>query len=165
MNALFNKIRQVNRNNMSNKLQEKLTTTLTRLISKAEDNFSGFGCIVYNGDFLQETNFISLRPKVNFPQDLVLAREDLLYFLLKITQSDHKLHDGFVFFNRKGHLTHVSQFIEIRLSKDMKPHPEHGTRYLTSKSASLLPGVELIGMVGSNKKGYLFRNGSVINIS
>lgn len=142
-----------------NKTFYKLLSTLNQIQQTPPEHFSGLGILVYDGNFLKYNNFLALRSNVSLPDDLHLDTSNTLEFLRTISKSDNTLHDGYIFANKNGLITHVAQYLEVRLGDKIKPHQEHGTRYLTAQIASQRKEVEFVGNVSSNLHCHVFISG------
>jgi hypothetical protein len=148
----------------SNKqVTKKLSNTLDQIILNPSKKFSGIGIIVYYNGFLESQRYISLRPNDSPRKNLYLDTKKGLDYLLEISKTDNLLHDGYIFTDNSGLITHIAQYIEIRLDnvKEVTPHELHGTRYLSSLIVSKMKGVAAVGNVSSNYKKYIFKEGKV----
>ena len=142
---------------------ELLFSTLQAVKINHPKHFSGIGIIVYNGEFLENNKFISLRPNVKPPKDLMLGTKKCIDYLSAISCYRHALHDGYIFVKKTGLFTHVAQFLEVHLDPETKPHKDHGTRYLCSLIASKEDGVEGVGNLSSDWEICIFRKGKVLD--
>jgi hypothetical protein len=144
----------------------KLSKTLDQVILNPSKKFSGIGIIVYYNGFLESQKYISLRPNDSSPKNLFLNTKEGLDYLLEMSQTDNLLHDGYIFTDDSGLITHIAQYIEIRLDnvKEVTPHELHGTRYLSSLIVSKMKGVAAVGNVSSNYKKYIFKEGNVCKV-
>jgi hypothetical protein len=82
--------------------------------------------------------------------------------LLEITDESNYLHDGFIFFNETGDLTHVSQYFAPMPRGIIIPNEKYGTRYRTAQYGSFLEGIILIGTINHDKRYYIFEKGICI---
>jgi len=141
---------------------KSLVLTLHSIKKIHPRNFSGLGIIVYNGEFLENNKYLSLRPSISPPENLILGTKDSIDYLSTISCYGHELHDGYIFVKKTGLFTHVAQFLEVHIDPDTKPHKDHGTRYLCSQIASKKPGVEGVGNLSSDFVISIFRRGEII---
>lgn len=113
-----------------------------RDISRANaKNFSGIGLVLYNSKKLSKTSHCNLRPKISCPKRLKINDRKLTGYLLRISNKNHTLHDGFHFINEKGYLTHVAQYFVPSISKKrIKSNGNHGVRFRSAQYGSLLRG-------------------------
>ncbi len=141
---------------------ESLVSTLKAVKNIHPINFSGLGIIVYNGDFLENNKFLSLRPNIKPPKNMMLGSKKSIDYLSTISCYGHALHDGYVFVRKTGLFTHVAQFLEVHIDPETEPHKDHGTRYLCSLIASKKTGVEGVGNLSSDFITSIFRNGNIL---
>jgi hypothetical protein len=140
-----------------------MNATLTQVADRKTNGFSGMGLVVYNSGVLPEETRCCLRPGIVCPKGLTLGSPELADYLFTISANAHKLHDGFHFANEDGILTHVAQYFVPAVVPGKKPHKAHGVRFFSALCGSLMGGVLMTGVVCSNGKTYLFRNGETIH--
>ena len=147
------------------KIPDELKSLISTLLAIKEihpKNFSGLGIIIYNGEFLENNKYLSLRPNITPPENLIIGTKDSINYLSTISCYRHELHDGYVFVKKTGLFTHVAQFLEVHIDPDTKPHKDHGTRYLCSLTASKEAGVEGVGNLSSDFEINVFRKGNIL---
>ncbi|MBN2101224.1 hypothetical protein JW710_05095 [Candidatus Dojkabacteria bacterium] len=137
--------------------------SLLSTVADSREEFSGIGMMIYDENFHLD-KCIALRPNLNIPKNLYLGEESTTIFLCEISNKEHPAHDGYILFNSEGVLTHVAQYLCTPMNNDIKPHPNHGVRYITSTLASQMPGVILVGNASTDKSAFLFISGNSIQL-
>lgn len=146
----------------------KVKTTFIKLlkkISKAKkEKFSGLGLLLYDSSNPSGLCSIGLRPSAECPKNLYIEKKETLDFLLEISQTSHFLHEGFHFFNEKGLLTHISQYLVVsNIRNNIIPDELHGGRYISAKIKSENRGILLTGIVCSDYSVFYFEKGKTYN--
>lgn len=122
--------------------------------------FTGVGVVFYD-DGLDGLPHLQLTSNGEAPDLQQLPGADLAQALATISMNSNPLHDGFHFVDvRSWTLTHLSQFI----SPPIPPAAAgrfHGTgaRLMAAVLASLLPGIQSVGLVSSAGQTHLFSGG------
>lgn len=141
------------------KLLSRIRKTFFEITAESPRNFAGFGLVICDEDFLKNGSFLPLRPSIAPPDSLYIGTEEASAYLCEITCADNHLHDGYIFINKNGLITHVAQFVETKIDKDIAPHQEHGTRYLNSKLISKIKGVKFVVNLATSFQGFVFIDG------
>ncbi|MDD3647300.1 MAG: diadenylate cyclase [Candidatus Dojkabacteria bacterium] len=145
-----------------NPIAKQLFITIEEVKSSvSKKDFSGLGILIYKPEYIQVQKFISLRPSNAPPEGLFLGDDKTSLYLSQISSKYHELHDGFVFFNSDGLLTHISQWIEVRAEQNVQIDGNKGTRYLSALFASKQREVLLTAGIGSDMSKYLFLLGNI----
>lgn len=144
-------------------VREKLEQLLKKIDPSKNPNFSGIGLVVYDSQYLDKIPHCSLRPSIGGPKGINI--DNAVEYLESISDINHSLHDGYHFFNEKGELTHVAQYLGIPIASEVKPNELYGTRHLTAQFASRLKGVVAVGTVSHNKSASYFESGTYFNVS
>jgi len=151
--------------NLNNKIirtvKKDFYCLLEEIVKKEKSNFAGIGMLVYDSKSLNHLNSIPLRPSTFIPNSLLLGKQDTLNFLINATSNNSPIHDGFVFFNEDGLLTHVSQYFGPPPIKNIKPNEKYGTRYHAVWFGSYMKGVIIAGGVTSGNHYYIFEQGKL----
>ena len=135
-------------------------STLRQIARKERgQNFSGVGMLVYVRKTFSHKCYVDLRPKITCPENVRLGSKLCMDTLLDISDEKKPLHDGFIFFNEEGLMTHLSQYFAPRVSTRVPPNLHHGARFKTAQYGSLLRGVLLTGIVSSNGDTFVFHKG------
>jgi hypothetical protein len=142
----------------------KFYDTLKMVSESSDDSFSGIGLVLYETGSLSEAFYAPLRPSFSCPNDLVLADDKTVNLLLEISRRSSPLHDGFVFSNQAGIITHLAQYFSPSPKREIPVNECYGARYHTAHYGSLLEGVILTGIVNSDKMCHLFQNGRTIRL-
>lgn len=145
----------------SEKLVEDMRRLLKRISLMEIENFSGLGVVLYQSDVLSELTHFNTRPSVQCPKGLRIREEDCFGFLSQLTRNSANLHDGFVFINQDGELTHVAQYFVPPIIPDIEPNDQRGIRYHSAQFGSCVDGVIATGIVGSDLVGCYFIKGNV----
>ncbi len=119
------------------------------------------GLLVYDSNSFDNLNSLSLRPSNCIPSSLFLDKPDTINFLIDSASLDSPIHDGFIFFNEEGLLTHVSQHFGPPPIKNIQPHKDYGTRYHAVWFGSYLEGVIISGGITSGNHFYIFEHGKL----
>lgn len=144
----------------SEKLVEEMRCLLKRISLMRIENFSGLGVVLYKSDVLSELTHFNTRPSVRCPKGLKIREEDCFEFLSQLTRNSADLHDGFVFVNQDGELTHVAQYFVPPVVLDIEPNGQRGIRYHSAQFGSCLDGVIATGIVGSDQTACYFIKGT-----
>jgi hypothetical protein len=126
------------------------------------DSFTGIGMTLYQTGSFSEKNHCDLRPSIPCPKNVSLEEEGTVKVLLEIADCESPLHDGFVFFNEKGVLTHISQYFVPPPVDDIIPNESYGTRYHSAQFGSLIEGVILTGVLCCDREPHLFEKGKEV---
>lgn len=147
------------------KIKKSFIKLLKEIANHKVNNFSGLGLVLYNSKFFLNIPCISLRPSFESPTNISInSTKEAINFLLKVSQNSHPLHDGFHFFNEKGQLTHVSQYLAAPIVSGVIPHELHGSRYLTALCASHIKGVIATGIITQDYNTFYFEEGKSYNL-
>lgn len=142
------------------KIKKSFIKLLKEIANYKVNNFSGLGLILYNSKSFLDIPCISLRPSFESPTNISLDHQkNAVNFLLKISQNSHPFHDGFHFFDEKGKLTHISQYLAPPIIPDVIPNELCGSRYLTALCASILKGVIATGIITHDYNIFYFEKG------
>lgn len=142
-------------------LRSDLVALLKELAKTDTVDFTGLGIVVF--ECLASTLHCDLRPGYERPDGLSLTSPKLVDFLLSAAQLSSPLHDGFVFFDRDGQLTHLAQYFVPCVVTGLLPTPGHGVRTHSALFGSVAPGVLLTGVICSNHDYFVFQQGKMIN--
>lgn len=134
---------------------------LEEIVQREKQRFSGIGLLVYDSNSFDNISSLSLRPSISIPSSLLLGERDTVNFLIDSASIDSPIHDGFIFFNEKGLLTHVSQYFGPPPVKNVEPNEKYGTRYHAVWFGSFLEGVIITGGVTSGNHFYVFEHGEL----
>lgn len=141
-------------------VKESFSRTLEEISKKAGFSFSGIGLLLYETGVFSGEYHSDLRPSFSRPKGIVLGKKETIETLLRISDKSNPLHDGFIFFNEKGEMTHVSQYFSpLVIGKRIIPNENYGTRYRAAQYGSLLEGVILTGTVNSDHRYHIFHKG------
>ena len=140
-----------------------LIYTLEDVKYLSDNNFRGLGLLVYRKGIFSSSYHSDLRPSYSTPKNINLGTKECVSFLLQISKKDNPLHDGFIFFDERGRMTHVSQYFAPIVEKSIVPNEKYGTRYMAALYGSLLPGVIVTGTLHSSDRAcFIFHKGKVI---
>ena len=145
-------------------LVEQLEHTLKGIATMRDSRFSGIGILVYRRGSLSDENHSDLRPSASCPEDISLGTKGCIEELLRISGSDNKLHDGFIFFDDTGRMTHVSQYFSPQIVKNLAINENFGGRFRAAQYGSLLRGVIAIGIVEHDGECFVFSNGITVRV-
>jgi hypothetical protein len=84
-------------------------------------------------------------------------------FLIEVSNSNNKYHDGFHLLNNNLELTHIAQFIAPKIIQ-LNLNEEFGSRYRTAIYTSLIPDVIACGVLSKNYSPTVFVEGVKINL-
>lgn len=127
-------------------------------ISNVAD-FSGIGLVLYDSNILSENSHANTRlthPNLN---KLSIGQQDCLNFLVELSRHSNPYHDGFVFINENGSLTHIAQYFVPSMVPGIKPNEEAGIRFHSAKYGSCLKGVIATGVVSRKQLAFYFVEG------
>lgn len=141
------------------KLIEKLRFLLKKFQNKKNQDFSGLGVVIYHSDRLPTSAHFSIRPSIRFPKGLQITAKECLELLNQASRSSNPIHDGFIFFNQEGELTHLAQYFVPPVVPGIVPNRSHGIRYHSAQFGSCLEGVIATGIVCANLNSYYFVKG------
>lgn len=141
------------------KIKESFQYVLREINKKKINEFSGLGLILYDSKYLRDIPCCPLRPSSECPADLSIGNGNIISLLSEISKQSHPWHAGYHFFNEKGRLTHISQYIATPLNKDVSPNELYGTRHLSAQLASRIKGVIAIGIINANHSAAYFEKG------
>lgn len=134
---------------------------LERIVNSPKHEFSGIGLLVYDSRFFDNLNCVSLRPSASIPSTLLLNKQDTVDFLVDSASLSSPIHDGFIFFNENGLLTHVSQYFGPPPIRNVRPNEKYGTRYHAVLFGSYSQGVIIAGGITSGNHYYVFEHGEL----
>lgn len=140
-------------------IKRKFFEILKTISERAGELFSGIGLLLYDTHKFYKKYYTDLRPSFSCPKHLLLGRKKTLECLLDISKKLNLFHDGFIFFNENGLLTHVSQYFAPLPIGNIIPNENYGTRYRTAQYGSLLKGIILTGIVSSDRNYFMFYKG------
>ena len=147
-----------------NEIVELASFTLSSIAHRADKHFSGLGIIVYSGESFGYSYYTSLRPGVPFQRGLHLGNDACIEMLLKTSNIQNTLHDGFVLFNSEGKLTHVAQYLFWKPVKWIVPSDRYGTRYMSALYGSFHRSVVIAAIVTHDRRCFIFRRGKTLEI-
>ncbi len=134
---------------------------LEEIVPREKHRFSGLGLLVYDSMSFDDLNSLSLRPSNAISSSLFLGKQSTVDFLIDSASIDSPTHDGFIFFNEKGLLTHISQYFGPPPVKNIEPNEDYGTRYHAVWFGSYLEGVIIAGGITSGNHYYIFEHGEL----
>jgi hypothetical protein len=143
---------------------ESLRCSLLDVSAKASAAFSGLGILVYDADSFPAQCHCDLRDTTFLKPDGSCfggVGNRLTDLLLAVSCESHPCHDGFVFMNVLGNVTHVAQYFVPPVVPHLAPHSLHGTRFYSALCGSLVPGVVAVGVVCRNRDCFLMQSGRV----
>ena|ERR1035437_8630097 len=143
---------------------ESLRCTLVDVSEKASPSFSGLGIVVYDADCFPSQCYCDLRDTTSLRSagaHFGSVGNDLTDLLLAVSRDSHPCHDGFVFMDVSGNITHIAQYFVPPIVPHLAPHSVHGTRFYSALCGSLLPGVLAVGVVCRNRDCFLMKSGSI----
>ena len=124
------------------------------------DHFSGLGLVMYkNIDNLPISPLKKIAEYIQLPikpYDLVID------FLIDVSNSNSKYHDGFHLLNENLELTHIAQYLAPPIVKT-KLDEEFGSRYRTAIYTSLISDIVACGVLSKNYPPTVFVNGTIVN--
>ncbi len=137
--------------------------TLKKLSKASSESFTGVGMLLYENGKFSEKYHADLRPSFTCPKNVNLIDEKTTDMLLEVADKKSPLHDGFIFFDERGNLTHLSQYFAPLPNPNIIPNEAYGTRYRTAQIGSLIDGVILTGVIcNTDKKPYIFEKGKCL---
>lgn len=124
---------------------------------KSGDDFSGVGIIVCD-----DTDHL---PIVNLRDMNIDFYGTLSDVLSALSKKKGKYHDGFHIINKKGELTHVSQYFSPPIIRDASfdRYRLVGGRFVAALFGSSIPGVIMTGIVSEGHKLSIFENGQEVH--
>ncbi len=141
------------------KLKISFQKTLKEIINKKVNDFSGLGLLLYNSRYLSSIPHFPLKPSFKCPKRMFIGQKKTIEFLSNMSQRSHPCHDGYHFFNEKGLLTHISQYLAVPIVIKVIPNELHGARHLSAQFASYRKGVIAVGTIDSNHSSSYFEKG------
>jgi len=78
---------------------------------------------------------------------------------MELSQHRSPFHDGFVFFNEKGVLTHIAQYFVPSIVPGIIPNEGAGIRFHSAKYGSYISGVIATGVVSRKQLAHFFVKG------
>lgn len=123
------------------------------------EDFSGVGVVFY--ERLAQLPHLQLTDSSMEADPDQFAKVDLAEALSRMSVMSSPLHDGFHFVEaRTWRLTHLSQFISPPIPDDAAQRFQGtGARLMAALLASLLPGIECVGLVSHSGEVHLFTRG------
>lgn len=143
-------------------VKRRFFNTLKDVSENAGESFSGIGLLLYETGIFSDRYHSDLRPSFSCPKDIFLGEKKCIQTLLEIADRSNPLHDGFIFFNEDGKMTHVSQYFAPPPVDGIIPDENYGARYRAAQYGSLLDGVILTGVVNHDHKYFVFSRGKSI---
>jgi len=140
-------------------LIEKFKNTLKDISIANIEDFSGIGIILYDSNILLENTHTNTRLSTPSLNHFKLGEQDCLNFLADLSQHRNPFHDGFVFFNEKGVLTHIAQYFVPSIIPGVVPNESAGIRFHSAKYGSFVNGVIATGVVSRKLSAYFFIKG------
>jgi hypothetical protein len=143
---------------------ESLRCALVDVSARASSSFSGLGIVIYDADSFPTQCYCDLRDTTSlrhFGAHFGSIGNGLTDLLLTVSCESHPCHDGFVFMNVLGNVTHIAQYFVPPVVPHLAPHHLHGTRFYSALCGSLLPGVLAVGVVCRNRDCFLMKSGHV----
>jgi hypothetical protein len=138
------------------KVAKLFVETMEKIYENIPDQFCGIGLLLYDSRKFSHKYHSDLRPSFSYPNGIKLGSEDCIKFLREVANYSSPLHDGFIFFNEKGLMTHVSQYFAPLINdKKIVPNESYGTRYRAAQYGSLLKGVILTGIIPHDASRYI----------
>jgi len=147
------------------KIKKQFVQFLKKIAQRINTNFSGLGLILYKRQFITNIPRLGLKSNIKCNRELYINKPESIKFILDISKTSHPLHDGFHFFNEKGMLTHIAQYLSPPIDRDITPHPLHGSRYVSALCASNIKGVIAAGIINRDKTIFYFENGRCSNLT
>jgi len=139
-------------------------STLKEVSESTAENFSGLGLLLYETGIFSKKHYEDLRPSFPPPRNVRLGDESAVRTLLEVSNNLNPLHDGFIFFNEKGDLTHVSQYFFPQPARDIVLNEAYGTRYRAAQYGSLIRGVILTGVINHDCRYFVFSKGKGVGL-
>ena len=142
------------------KSAQNLLQLLIDINIRKGNHFSGLGLVMYKSiDNLPISPLKKIAEMIQLPikpYDLVID------FLIDVSNSNNKYHDGFHLLNENLELTHIAQYIAPPIVKTILDE-EHGSRYRTAIYTSLISDVAACGVLSKNYPPTVFVNGTILN--
>ena len=154
-----NDYRDLNGEIEKSELIEKFRNTLRDISISNITDFSGIGIILYDSNVLLTSTHTDTRSTFPSLDHLSLEDQDCLDFLIYLSQHSSPCHDGFVFFNEKGVLTHIAQYFVPPIVPGIKPNESAGIRFHSAKYGSCINGIIATGVVSRKQLAYYFIEG------
>lgn len=143
--------------------EENLKISFQKLLKKISNrkikDFTGLGLILYKSKFLSNIPSFDLRPSFKCPKGVFIKRKRAVEFLSMTSRNSHPCHDGYSFFNEKGKLTHISQYLAVPLISKIIPNELYGARHLSAQLASHIKGVIAVGTIDRDYSSSYFEKG------
>jgi hypothetical protein len=114
-------------------IKESLAATLRQVARMSDGNFSGVGVLIYEKGLFPSNSHSALRRDTEFPECIRLGGRSCINNLLDISNKSNTLHDGFIFFNEKGIMTHVAQYFVPAIVRGIPLNPNYGTRFRSAQ--------------------------------
>ena len=142
------------------KLAQNLLQLLIDINMRKGKYFSGLGLVMYKKiDNLPISQLKKIDQDIQLP---IKFYESVIDFLIKVSNSNNKYHDGFHLLNENLELTHISQYLAPDIVK-AKVDEEFGSRYRTAIYTSHMPDVVACGVLSKNYPPTVFVNGTIVN--
>ena len=142
-------------------LKEQAFELCKKIVKKNPQNFSGIGLVVYDSMLFDQHNHCNLRPDIECPH-YHLDDEEIIDYLVDISDYHNTLHDGFHMANEEGILTDVAQYFVPPVIEGLLPNQYHGVRFHSSLCGSTMKGVKFIAVICSDESVYILKNGKII---
>jgi DisA bacterial checkpoint controller nucleotide-binding len=143
------------------KLPQDLLRLLIDINLKKGNKFSGLGLVMYKS--VKELPIVPLKIIDEDIQLPITPIEIVTDFLIKVSNSNNKYHDGFHLLNKSLELTHIAQYLAPKIVK-LNIKEEFGSRYRTAIYTSLIPDVIACGVLSKNYPPTVFVKGLGINL-
>ena len=142
--------------------EEFIWSSLKSLHKKNNKDFMGTGIVFYTD--LSNLPFINLNKNTD---EAILADENFIELIYRLSLKDSPYHDGFHFFNTNlMTLTHISQYlapvIEINDTSALDAIRPCGAREMTAYLTSLTKGVVSVGLISHIDGIKAYRDGNCI---
>lgn len=142
------------------KLAQNLLQLLIDINMRKGKHFSGLGLVMYkNMDNLPISPLKKIGQHIQLP---IKSYGSVIDFLINVSNSDNKYHDGFHLLNENLELTHISQYLAPQIVKT-KLDEEFGSRYRTAIYTSHMPDVVACGVLSKNYPPTVFVDGMILN--
>lgn len=143
-------------------LINKMYNLCEKIVEKKPENFSGLGLVVYDTNQFDDSLHCDLRPNSDYIH-YTIEDEELVDYLINVSDYHNTLHDGFHMLNENGILTHVAQYFVPPIIKEISPDQDHGVRVYSSLCGSTIKGVLFIVAVCSDLSIYIMKDGKVFS--
>lgn len=142
-------------------LEEQAFELCKKIVERNPQNFSGIGLVVYDSKVFDQRKHCNLRPDIMCPS-YKLDDDEMVDYLVDISDYHNTLHDGFLMVNEKGILTDVAQYFVPPVIDGLFPNQYHGVRFHSSLCGSKMEGVIFIAIICSDESVYILKDGEII---